>query len=117
MVAKSRPGPDETRGYEAVRFARPDAPAFWQGPCLDSQARLLVWYRTRAPKDHDVPVWRPSRTWADCIVTPRDDQQGSYPGIHSAFSVESKGVLREGSEDTAYKRSVFDICSEDARGR
>ena len=31
------------------------------------------------------------------------------------FVVETKGVHLKASEDTDYKRSVFDICSEHAR--
>ena len=59
--------------------------------------------------------WKPRRIYADFIVTLRGDDAGEDDGFHEVFVVETKGVHLKASEDTEYKRSVFDICSEHAR--
>ena len=82
---------------------------------LDQQARLFFWYRNRARKDYYLQGWKPRRIYADFIVTLRDDDPGADAGFHQVFVVETKGVHLKASEDTEYKRSVFDICSEHAR--
>ena len=82
---------------------------------LDQQARLFFWYRNRARKDYYVQGWKPRRIYADFIVTLRDDEPRADDGFHQVFVVETKGVHLKASEDTEYKRSVFDICGEHAR--
>ncbi len=82
---------------------------------LDQQARLFFWYRNRARKGYFVQGWKPRRIYADFIVTLRDDEASTDPGFGQVFVVETKGVHLKGAEDTEYKRSVFDICSEHAR--
>ena len=82
---------------------------------LDQQARLFFWYRNRSRKDYYVQGWKPRRIYADFIVTLRDDQPGGDDGFRRVFVVETKGFHLKESEDTEYKRSVFDICGEHAR--
>ena len=82
---------------------------------LDQQARLFFWYRNRSRKDYYVQGWKPRRIYADFIVTLRDDQAEADDGFRRVFVVETKGVHLKESEDTEYKRSVFDICGEHAR--
>ena len=82
---------------------------------LDQQARLFFWYRNRARKDYFVQGWKPRRIYADFVVALRDDEAGADDGFDQVFVVETKGVHLKGAEDTEYKRSVFDICSEHAR--
>ncbi|MCY3561088.1 MAG: DEAD/DEAH box helicase family protein [bacterium] len=82
---------------------------------LDQQARLFFWYRNRARKDYYVQGWKPRRIYADFIVTLRGDEPGTDDDFHQVFVVETKGVHLKASEDTEYKRSVFDICSDHAR--
>ena len=82
---------------------------------LDQQARLFFWYRDRARKDYYVQGWKPRRVYADFIVTLRGDEPGADDDFHRVFVVETKGVHLKASEDTEYKRSVFDVCSEHAR--
>ena len=82
---------------------------------LDQQARLFSWYRNRARNDHYVQGWKPHRIFGDFIVTPRDDEPEAKNGFNQVFVVETKGVHLKASQDTEYKRSVFDICSEYAR--
>ncbi|MCY3950962.1 MAG: DEAD/DEAH box helicase family protein [bacterium] len=82
---------------------------------LDQQARLFFWYRNRARKDYYVQGWKPRRIYADFIVALRDDEPGGDDDFHQVFVVETKGVHLKASEDTEYKRSVVDICSDHAR--
>ena len=82
---------------------------------LDTQARLFFWYRNRSRKDYYVQGWKPRRIYADFILTLKPDEPGVGDEYHRVFVVETKGVHLGRSEDTEYKRSVFDVCSEHAR--
>ena len=82
---------------------------------LDRQARLFFWYRNRARKDYYVQAWKPQRIYADFILTLKPDEPNADDEFHQVFVVETKGVHLKESADTAYKRSVFDICSEYAK--
>ena len=82
---------------------------------LDTQARLFFWYRNRARKDYYVQGWKPRKIYADFIVTLRGDESEADDDFHQVFVVETKGVHLKGSEDTEYKRSIFDECNEHAR--
>ena len=82
---------------------------------LDTQARLFFWYRNRARKDYYVQGWKPGRIYADFILTLKPDEPDVGDEYHRVFVVETKGVHLGRSEDTEYKRSVFDVCSEHAR--
>ena len=81
---------------------------------LDQQERLFFWYRNRARKDYYVQGWKPGRIYADFIVTLRPDEPGAGDAFHQVFVIETKGLHLEQAADTAYKRSVFDMCSEHA---
>ena len=82
---------------------------------LDTQARLFFWYRNRARRDYYVQGWKPGRIYADFILTLKPDEPDLGDEYHRVFVVETKGVHLGRSEDTEYKRSVFDVCSEHAR--
>lgn len=64
--------------------------------------------------DHPGPS-RPGRIYADFILTLKADEPGTDDGFHRVFVVETKGVHLKASEDTEYKRSIVDICSDHAR--
>ena len=81
---------------------------------LDQQERLFFWYRNRARKDYYVQGWKRGRIYADFIFTLRPDEPGTDDAFHRVFVLETKGLLLKKYEDTDYKRSVFDICSEQA---
>ena len=81
---------------------------------LDRQERLFFWYRNRARKDYFVQGWKRGRIYADFVVTLKADEP-SGDEYHQVFVVETKGLHLAGSEDTEYKRSVFDICSKHAK--
>ena len=82
---------------------------------LDRQARLFFWYRNRPRKDYYVQGWKPQRIYADFILTLKSDEPNQDDEFHQVFVVETKGVHLKETADTAYKRSVFDICSEHAK--
>lgn len=83
--------------------------------CLDRQARLFFWYRNRARQDYFVQGWRPGRIYADFVFTLKADDPDANDELHQVFVMETKGMHLKEFEDTAYKRSVFDICTEHAR--
>ena len=87
--------------------------------CLDRQERLFFWYRNRARKDYYVQGWKRGRIYADFIFTLRPEEFDAADREHpdeyrQVFVVETKGLHMKQSADTAYKRSVFDICTEHA---
>ena len=82
---------------------------------LDTQARLFFWYRNRSRKDYYVQGWKPRRIYADFVLTLKPDEPDVGDEYHRVFVVETKGVHLGHSEDTEYKRSVFDVCSKHAR--
>ena len=81
--------------------------------CLDKQARLFFWYRNRSRQDYFVQAWKPRRIYADFVLTLKPDDADDE--FHQVFVMETKGIHLQQSEDTKYKRSVFDICTERAK--
>lgn len=84
---------------------------------IDTQARMFFWYRNRARRDYYVQGWKPRRIYADFIFTLRSDEPNTDDEYSQIFVMETKGVHLKQSEDTDYKRSVFNICSEQAKKR
>ena len=82
---------------------------------LDQQERLFFWYRNRARKDYYVQGWKRGRIYADFIFTLKPDEPDRGDEYHQVFVVETKGLHLGQSADTAYKRSVFDLCSRHAK--
>ena len=82
---------------------------------LDQQERLFFWYRNRPRKDYFVQGWKRGRIYADFIATLRPDEPDVGDAFHQVFVIETKGLHLKQAADTAYKRSVFNICSEHAR--
>jgi len=76
--------------------------------CLDEQEKLLWWYRNLSRQNYFVQGWKKNRIYPDFIFTQAtDDDPNDYDKI---FVIETKG-LHLMNEDTAYKASVFDFCS------
>ena len=84
---------------------------------LDRQERLFFWYRNRTRKDYYVQGWKPGRIYADFIFTLKPDEPGGNDSYHQVFVMETKGSHLKAAADTAYKRTVFDICSQHAKKR
>ena len=81
---------------------------------LDQQERLFFWYRNRSRKDYYVQGWRRGKIYADFVFTLRPDEADADDEFHQVFVVETKGLHLKDSDDTDYKRRIFDICSEHA---
>ena len=81
--------------------------------CLDKQARLFFWYRNRSRQDYFVQAWKPRRIYADFVLALKPDDPNDE--FHQVFVMETKGLHLKQSEDTKYKRSVFDICTKRAQ--
>lgn len=77
--------------------------------CLDTQQRLLWWYRNLARQDYFVQGWKKSRIYPDFVFGNRSMGDGS--DYDTVYVIETKGLHLKGSEDTAYKTSVFDFCN------
>ena len=84
---------------------------------LDRQERLFFWHRNRARKDYYVQGWKRGRIYADFIFTLKPDEPGGNDSYHQVFVMETKGSHLKAASDTAYKRTVFDICSQHAKKR
>ena len=82
---------------------------------LDRQERLFFWYRNRARKDYYVQGWKRGRIYADFVVTLQSDEPDADDAFHRVYVLETKGMHLKHAEDTEYKRSVFDLCTEHAR--
>ncbi|PSR23869.1 MAG: restriction endonuclease subunit R [Sulfobacillus acidophilus] len=94
-------------------------PAEWFNPtleapvalCLDSQEKLLFWYRNLVGRDYfSVQGWRKNRIWADFIAAKRSEH---HPDDYDTIYVlETKGDQLAGNLDTQYKKQVFALCNE-----
>ena len=79
--------------------------------CLDSQEKLLFWYRNSVGGDYfSVQGWRKQRIWADFVATKKT--QPDSPDYDTIYVLETKGDQLVGNADTTYKQSVFDVCNE-----
>ena len=82
---------------------------------LDRQERLFFWYRNRPRKDYFVQGWKRGRIYADFVFALNGGNGDGRDTFSKVFVMETKGLHLTHSEDTEYKRSVFDVCSEQAR--
>ena len=82
---------------------------------LDRQERLFFWYRNRPRKDYFVQGWKRGRIYADFVFALHGGNGDGRDTFSKVFVMETKGLHLTHSEDTEYKRSVFDVCSEQAR--
>ena len=79
---------------------------------LDDQNKLLFWYRNVPRQDYGVQGWRSHRVYADFIFT---DAESNGNGFNRVFVVETKGIHLKNSEDTEYKKKLFNVCNERAK--
>lgn len=74
---------------------------------LDSQQKLLWWYRNMSRTDYHIQGWRPNKIYPDFIAASKDD--GTYDKV---YVLETKGDQLSGNTDTNYKRSVLNLCND-----
>jgi len=78
---------------------------------LDDQDKLLFWYRNIPKEDYAVQGWRKHRVFADFIFT--DKSNGN--GFNKVFVVETKGLHIKDSDESKYKKALFDLCNDRAK--
>ena len=77
--------------------------------CLDEQQKLLWWYRNLARQDYFIQGWKKNKVYPDFIFA--DMSPSNVNDYDSIYVIETKGLHLKGSEDTAYKTSIFDFCN------
>lgn len=76
---------------------------------LESQQNLFTWFRNIPGKDsYYIQGWRPNRIWPDFIALQTE------PSNMKGYVLETKGIHLKGSEDTEYKKAVFELCDVEA---
>lgn len=75
---------------------------------LDTQKQLAWWYRNvaRGTASYHLQGWQQYRVFPDFIC--REDSSGEA----CTYVLETKGKHLLGSQDVAYKTSLFDLCNE-----
>ncbi len=80
---------------------------------LDSQKKLLFWYRNRARYDYSLQGWRPHKIYPDFIFTSGVKERGAdYSHI---YVIETKGLHLMDNDKTNYIRKLFSICADQAK--
>jgi type III restriction enzyme len=77
--------------------------------CLDEHQKLLWWYRNLAKRDYYIQGWKKNKIYPDFMFA--DISSNDNKNYDSIFVIETKGLHLKGSEDTAYKTSVFNFCN------
>jgi type III restriction enzyme len=77
---------------------------------LEDQEQLLFWYRNMARRDYFLQGWRPARVYPDFIFSAHEKK-----GDVDVYVIETKGEHLIGSEDTKYKRKLFELCNREAK--
>jgi type III restriction enzyme len=75
---------------------------------LDEQHNLLWWYKHLVGEKYYIQGWRNSRIYSDFVVTHRN----ANIDYNTVYVLETKGLHLKESDDTRYKKSIFDLCNE-----
>jgi type III restriction enzyme len=75
---------------------------------LDEQHNLLWWYKHLVGEKYHIQGWRNSRIFTDFVAVHRKPHS-DYNTVHI---LETKGLHLIESDDTHYKRKIFDVCNE-----
>lgn len=78
---------------------------------LEDQNKLFFWYRNMPRSDYFVQGWKNQKVYPDFIFTTTNDEKN----FEKVFMVETKGLHLAGSEDTEYKKDLFNRCNELAK--
>ncbi len=73
---------------------------------LDGQEQLLWWYRNMSRSQYRIQGWRPGRIYPDFVAS---RAKGDY--YDKVYVLETKGEHLGATEDTNYKRNIFDLCN------
>ena len=78
---------------------------------LDGQDKLLFWYRNQSKNDYYIQAWKKQKVYPDFIFTTSKNKKD----IDKVFVMELKGQYLLGSEDSVYKQTLLNMCSELAK--
>jgi len=81
---------------------------------LDEQEKLFFWYRNPVRRGYAVQGWKRQKVFADFILTLATENADAADPFDHVFVLETKGIHLKRNADTDYKRSVFDLCNEQA---
>lgn len=81
---------------------------------MEDQEELFFWYRNASRKDYRVQGWKRERIYADLIFALSEQGKQQPEPYNRVYVVETKGTHLK-NEDTDYKRSVFNRCTELAK--
>ncbi len=79
---------------------------------LEEQERLYFWYRNQVKSDYSIQGWRRQRIYPDFIFATGDGKINDSDRIYVA---ETKGQHLVGNQDSEYKESLLNLCTELAR--
>jgi len=81
---------------------------------LDSQEKVLFWYRNMARKDYAIQGWKRNKIYPDFIFATHEAQgklKTKVSNFNKVFVIETKGIHLK-NEDSDYKSKVLDLCNE-----
>ena len=82
---------------------------------LDEQSHLYFWYRNIPHHGYYVQGWQKSRIYADFIFS-TEGADKAKKDYRKVFVLETKGLHLK-NENTAYKKSVFELCNKHAKSK
>ena len=79
------------------------------GQILDSQAKILWWFRNKASKDwYAIQGWKEYKIRPDFVAAKKKGKDQ----FELLYIIESKGDHLSGNPDTQYKKSVLDLMTK-----
>ena len=84
---------------------------------LDSQEKVLFWYRNMARKDYSIQGWKPNKIYPDFVFATKEAEgnlKTKVSNFNKVFVIETKGIHLK-NEDTDYKSKVLELCNELSR--
>ncbi|MFA7253312.1 MAG: DEAD/DEAH box helicase family protein [Patescibacteria group bacterium] len=80
---------------------------------MEEQDKMFFWYRNRVKTDYGIQGWRKQKVYPDFIFTTTDDQKDAS----RVFVMELKGEHLLGSDDSEYKKTLLNMCTDLAKER
>ena len=79
------------------------------GDILDKQEKILWWFRNRTSKNwYSIQGWKKNKIKPDFVAAKKTDNNE----LELVYIIESKGEHLLGNVDTAYKKKVLDLMTE-----
>lgn len=78
---------------------------------LEKQEKLFFWHRNIQRSEYAIQGWRKHKIYPDFIFT---TEENGLDKFNDVYILETKGLHLK-NEDTAYKKSIFDLCTVQAK--